>query len=113
MTVISRQSTLTAAFLIAWLPAAAHHSRAIYDLERSITIEGVVTEFEWANPHVYLYVEVLNDDSVPVVWEIENGSTTAMGRRGWTRDSFAPGDRVIVEANPSKDPDRHMGRSAG
>ncbi|MDH3420570.1 MAG: DUF6152 family protein [Gammaproteobacteria bacterium] len=88
-------------------PATAHHSRAIYDLERNVTIEGVVTKFDWANPHVYLYVEAQSAGGEPVVWEIENGSTTAMGRRGWTRESFAPGDRVIVEANPSKDPNRH------
>ena len=108
MGVKPRWLALAGAGLLTALPVAAHHSRAIYDLERDITIEGVVTEFEWANPHVYLYVEVRTDAGEPVVWEIENGSTTAMGRRGWTRSSFVPGDHVIVEANPSKDPGRHM-----
>ena len=89
-------------------PAGAHHSRAIYDLERSITIDGVVTRFEWANPHVYLYVEVPDDNGDTVVWEIENGSTTAMGRRGWSRETFVPGDRVSVEASPGKDTNRHV-----
>jgi len=49
---------ISAALVFTALPVAAHHSRTIYDLERSISIEGVVTEFEWANPHVYLYVAV-------------------------------------------------------
>lgn len=88
--------------------ASAHHSRAIYDLNRNITLDGVVTEFEWANPHVYLYVEAANEPGEPVVWTIENGSTTAMGRRGWSRDTFAPGDRVVVEASPGKDSSRHI-----
>jgi len=102
-----KRSVFIGAALFLALPAIAHHSRSIYDLTRSITIEGVVTEFEWANPHVYLYVEARVDGGEPVVWEIENGSTTAMGRRGWTRDSFVPGDRVSVEANPSKDAGRY------
>jgi Family of unknown function (DUF6152) len=98
----------TAAVLLVALPASAHHSRAIYDLDQSITIDGVVTKFEWANPHVYLYVEAPNDKGEPVVWQIENGSTTAMGRRGWTRDLFAPGDRVVVAASPGKDTSRSI-----
>lgn len=102
-------SSLTGlAVLMLPLPASAHHSRAIYDLERSITIDGVVTRFEWANPHVYLFVEAPGETGEPVVWEIENGSTTAMGRRGWTRATFAPGDRVIVEASPGKDSSRSI-----
>jgi hypothetical protein len=98
----------TLAVLLTALPAGAHHSRAIYDLERSITIDGTVTRFEWANPHVYLYVEARDEAGDTVVWEIENGSTTAMGRRGWSRNTFAPGDHVVVEASPGKDTSRHV-----
>ena len=99
---------ISAALVFTALPVAAHHSRTIYDLERSISIEGVVTEFEWANPHVYLYVAVQNETGDPVVWEIEHGSTTAMGRRGWSPDTFVPGDRIVVQANPAKDASRNM-----
>jgi hypothetical protein len=94
--------------VVAALPASAHHSRAIYDLNRNVTLDGVVTEFEWANPHVYLYVEAPNESGETVVWTIENGSTTAMGRRGWSPDTFAPGDRVVVEASPGKDASRNI-----
>jgi len=103
-----QSSILAVAALLAGAPAHAHHSRAIYDLERSMTIDGTVTKFEWANPHVYLFVETTDVAGNSVVWEIENGSTTAMGRRGWSRSSFAPGDHVVVEASPAKDPNRLM-----
>ena len=108
MSTVLKQSGFAATLLGVALPAAGHHSRNIYDQDRRITIEGVVTEFEWANPHVYLYVQAQGGGSGPVVWAIEHGSTTAMKKRGWSPDTFVPGDRVIVEANPGRDPDRPM-----
>ncbi len=54
MKLILRRSGLAAALFLITLPVAAHHSRAIYDQQRIVTIEGVVTKYEWANPHVYL-----------------------------------------------------------
>ena len=112
MRTILERSSLAAALLIVALPAAAHHSRIIYDRERTVTLEGTVTEFEWANPHVYLYLETQTDAGDSVVWEIEHGSTTAMGRRGWSPDSFAPGDHVTVRANPGKDLRRNIAWAA-
>ena len=112
MRTVLKQSSLVALLIITALPAAAHHSRIIYDRERTVTIEGTVTAFEWANPHVYLYVETQTDAGDSVVWEIEHGSTTAMGRRGWSPDSFAPGDQVSVRANPGKDPRRSIAWAA-
>lgn len=90
------------------LPVAAHHSQAIYDRERAITIEGVVTAYEWTNPHVYLYVETRNDSGEMVVWPIEGQVTVILRRLGWDSDTFAPGDRVTVVAHPSRDPARMM-----
>lgn len=104
---VSRAALVTTLLHIA-LPAAAHHSRAIYDRERRITIDGVVTQFEWGNPHVYLYVETQSDTGNPVVWAVEHGTTTSLRRRGWSSDTFAAGDRVTVQANPSKSADRNM-----
>ncbi len=89
-------------------PAAGHHSRAIYDIDQTITLEGIVSEFEWANPHVYLHVETRDDSGEPVVWAIEHGSTTAMKKRGWSPETFVPGDEVIVRAHPGKNSTRTM-----
>ena len=105
--ILERFGVVSALFFIT-LPLAAHHSRAIYDQERIVTLEGVVTKYEWANPHVYLYVETLGDSVDAVVWAMESNVTTIMRRRGWTRDTFAPGDRVTVRGNPARNSTRNM-----
>ena len=89
-------------------PVAAHHSRAIFDQQQIVTLEGVVTRYEWTNPHVYLYVETESDSGEPVVWELESNVTTIMRRRGWSSDTFAPGDRVTARGNPARDAARNM-----
>ncbi len=105
--ILKRFGPAAALFLIT-LPTAAHHSRAIYDQERIVTIEGVVTKYQWGNPHVYLYVEAQTDSGDAVEWELESNVTTIMRRRGWSRDTFAPGDRVTVQANPLRESTRMM-----
>jgi hypothetical protein len=94
-------------FLIS-LPAAAHHSQAIYDRANTITIEGVVTDYRWANPHTYLYLEVDDGADGTFVWPIEGQVTAILRRLGWDSDTFAPGDRITVVAHPSRDPARMM-----
>ena len=108
MRLILKRSKLVAALFLITLPVAAHHSRAIYDQERIVAIEGVVTQYEWTNPHVYLYVEAQNDSGNAVLWELESQVTTIMRRRGWSRDTFAPGDRITVRANPARDSSRNI-----
>ena len=85
--------------------AVAHHSAAIFDATRTVTIEGTVERYEWANPHVYLHVA-----SSSGTWLVEAGSPSMMQRAGWTRGSFAAGDAVSVEVNPARNTDRRMGR---
>ena len=103
MVIILKRSGLAVALLLTALPAATHHSRAIFDGERTVTVEGVVTRYEWANPHVYLHVETQTDTGDPVVWALEHSSTTMMRRQGWSRNTFAPGERVIVQGNPARE----------
>jgi len=102
------RSVPATALLLTTLPAAAHHSQAIYDDDRIVTIEGVVTDYRWTNPHTYLYVETKNESGATVIWPIEGQVTTIMRRLGWGPDSFAPGDHVTVRAHPSRDPKRVM-----
>lgn len=83
-------------------PALAHHSNAIYDLENGVTIEGAVTRYEWVNPHVYLHVTSRNESGEALIWEIEASPPTLMARRGWSPTTFVAGDRVTVEASPTK-----------
>ncbi len=108
MGAILQRSALAAALLLTTLPAATHHSRTIFDQDRIVTIEGVVTKYEWANPHVYLYVEAETEAGDAVVWALESGVTTLVRRQGWSSNTFVPGDRVIVQGNPARDSRRNM-----
>ncbi|MGD2133983.1 MAG: DUF6152 family protein [Maricaulaceae bacterium] len=84
-------------------PAAlAHHSMERFDATQTITIQGVVTEFEWANPHVYIYLDQVTDDGETVAWQVEGFPPSILRRQGWTRDMLNVGDTLSVTGNPSK-----------
>src|SRR5262249_11924976 len=91
-----------AAFAVAGaLPAIAHHSAAlIYDLEKQVTIEGVVTRFELGNPHVRIYFTPKDKQAE---WMAEGGSRTVLLRHGWTDDRLKSGDHIVILGNPSRD----------
>lgn len=84
------------------IPALAHHSLAPYDRDVSRTIEGVVKEYEFANPHVKLFVTVTNPDGTSTDWFFESGSVSRMRERGFNRVSARPGDRITVRYNPRR-----------
>ncbi len=91
-------------FLASGMPVAAHHAFANeYDESKPITLEGVVTRIDWQNPHVHYYVDVAQDDGSVVNWACETGGPNRLARRGWTRDTLKPGDKVIVHGFPAKD----------
>jgi hypothetical protein len=83
-------------------PARAHHSWAPYDVAQEVRLEGLVTEYKWANPHVYIRLQTTGEDGGSEIWEIEASSAVVMRNRGWSADSIAVGDRVTVDANPSR-----------
>jgi len=105
---VRRVVSCSALLIVSW-PLAAHHSTAVYDLDADIRIDGVVTALRWSNPHVYLQVRELGDDEAAEVWSFEGQTPSAMSRAGWSRDSLAPGERVTVAANPSKQSGRRIG----
>ena len=78
--------------------AHAHHSQSEFDFRQIVTVEGTVTELRWLSPHARLYVDVVNDAGEVENWNFELPSPTTLMRRGWTRKSLAPGDRVTVNA---------------
>ena len=83
-------------------PALAHHSFAMFDTQKEMTVSGTVREFQWTNPHSWLQLDV-QDGAKTVEYSIELGSPNTMSRRGWRRTSFKPGDRVRVTMNPMRD----------
>jgi len=93
-----------AAVLASGLPALAHHSFAAeYDSKSKIELKGVVTKFEWTNPHAHFYVDVKDAAGKVVNWNLELASPNMMQRNGWTRHSLKEGDVVVVVASKSKD----------
>lgn len=83
--------------------ASAHHSFAMFDPAKVVTLQGKVKEFRWVNPHVSLFVDVAAPAGETGVWSVELTSPGNLTRLGWSRQSLKPGDRVAVEVNPLRD----------
>lgn len=75
---------------------SAHHSFSNYDMKTDTTLTGIVTRFEWTNPHAYLYLNVVDTNGVPKEWAIEFAAVGHLLRMGLTKDAFKPGDQVTV-----------------
>jgi|SRR5580704_17112837 hypothetical protein len=86
--------------------ALAHHSFAMFDPDKLITQEGVVKEFEWTNPHVWLHIMASDANGKPVVWSFEMQAVAAATSGGWRANTVKPGDKVAVEFHPLKDGSR-------
>jgi len=83
------------------LAATAHHSfPAQYDINQSVELSGTVTEVQWTNPHIFIMVDVVDEETGETVnWILELGGPNALLRLGWKRDSLKPDDRVMFEGN--------------
>jgi hypothetical protein len=87
-------------------PVQAHHSFAMYDSTRTITIEGTVRDFQWTNPHVWIQVLVPDGKGGSEEWGVECTSVNFMSRRGWTRRTLKAGDRISITLSPLRDGSR-------
>jgi hypothetical protein len=88
-----------AAFLLA-PPASAHHSFAMFDAEKTVSLTGTVRELEWTNPHMWLYVMVPDASGKVVEYPLEMQGPGQSVKNGWKQDSVKPGDKVTVEMHP-------------
>ena len=102
----SINAVLIAAALLVAPPASAHHSNSIFDLTSTVSLQGTVSRYVWANPHVYVYVEIEDDSGRLAEWLIEADPTPMMTRNGWTPTTLTPGDPVSVRANPDRNTQR-------
>jgi hypothetical protein len=94
--------------LLASMPAFGHHGTQEYDLDHEVTVEGVVKQFEWTNPHAWLYVNVANGKSEMQEWAGEAGAPGMLARSGWTSHAFKPGDKVKMTGHPAKNGSKVM-----
>ena len=85
------------------VPALAHHSFAMFDNTRSITLEGKVTKYQWSNPHGYLDIDAEDERGEIKHYTLELTSINMLSRAGWTSRSLKPGDRVITIVAPLRD----------
>lgn len=90
--------------------AQAHHTYAMFDNSKVVTVQGTVAKLEWANPHVFvwLYVPSVKNPGKYDLYAFENGSPNAISKIGWNRNSLKPGDKVTIEYSPLRD-----GRTGG
>jgi hypothetical protein len=90
--------------VLAAVPAWAHHAFAAeFDAKKPVHLEGVVTQVELINPHSWIHVDVKNADGTVTSWMVEAGSPNVLLRRGFTKNTVAPGTAVVVEGFQSKD----------
>jgi Family of unknown function (DUF6152) len=86
------------------VPTYAHHSGAMFDFTTVVTLKGAVTQFQWTNPHVILWVDAEAAAGVaPGPWVLTLTSPGNLTRIGWDRHAFSAGDHVTVEINPLRD----------
>jgi hypothetical protein len=85
-------------------PAPAHHSFAMFDADRTVTLQGTVKEFEWTNPHSWLHIMVSDAATGQQgVWALELSSPARLKQMGMSADSVKPGDAISVTFHPLKD----------
>jgi hypothetical protein len=88
-------------------PALAHHSFAMFDHEKTVTLSGIVKEFEWTNPHAWIHINAADEKSGrQVEWSFEMGSVGQVAGQGWKADTIKPGDKITVVMHPLKDGSR-------
>jgi hypothetical protein len=88
--------------LIVCAPVAAHHGGAAYDTDKTITVKGTVTDYIWANPHVFVKVDVKDDSGNVAHWIVEAQNPVSMMQISWTKNTFKAGDQVEIDAMPAK-----------
>ena len=85
------------------IPAVAHHSFAMFDAQKSTTLEGVVKEFQWTNPHSWILLTVDNAQGGAEQWAIEMGGPAGLARQGWKPKTLTPGMKVKTVIHPLRD----------
>jgi hypothetical protein len=102
----SRIGLVLAAALLAAAPALAHHGAGVFEPEKKVTVEGTVTDFQFVNPHVLVYLTVKGDNGKDVQWGGELTSPNRLARDDravkWSKEILKPGDRITVTGHPAR-----------
>ena len=93
-------TTVVAVALLSPAAALAHHSFAMFDRDKTVTIVGMVRQFEWTNPHAWIELDVPNAKGGSDKWNVELNSPNNLARQGWRRTVIKPGDKVSITLSP-------------
>ena len=85
------------------VPALAHHSGAMFEKVKTITVEGVVKQFQYTNPHSWLLVDVKNKDGSVTTWGFEAEGPSTLQRSGIRPSDFAVGTKLKITGHPMRD----------
>jgi Family of unknown function (DUF6152) len=94
------QLAIATALALSCSAAGAHHSFAMFDLAKDVTVVAVVREVQFTNPHVWLQIVVTDEKGVATEWSIESGAPGMMLRNGWKPSTLKPGDKITLTMHP-------------
>jgi hypothetical protein len=95
---------VAAALVLLTMRISAHHAfGATYDEKKLVTVSGIVTKFEWTNPHAWLYIDGKDADGKVGIWSFEMGSPGGLTSRGWKKTAVKKGEQVTVDGYGAKD----------
>jgi hypothetical protein len=105
---LKAQSSVSGAFVLGALlfnaaPAFSHHSNVAFEVNKVITVTGVVKGFRWANPHTWIYLIVDDGKGGKVEWACEGRAPGVLLRAGWTPKSIVAGEKITIDMSPAKD----------
>jgi hypothetical protein len=103
MTSLKQIGLMTAVALGVASPALPHHSHAMFDAGKDVSVTGTVTEYVFRNPHVFLYIAVPSENGEVVNYSIEMSNIPNMIRRGIGQATFKPGDKITAKVHPLRD----------
>jgi len=100
---VARAAALLAAATLEATPTLAHHSGAMFDYDRSVTLVGTVTQFQWTNPHCWIELTVPGPNGTSEEWSVEMGAPLQLYQGGWKPGTLKPGDEIKVVVRPNRD----------
>jgi hypothetical protein len=83
-------------------PAYAHHSTAMFDMDKTVALNGTVKDFQWTQPHTWIVFDVPNASGAQDEYGIEGMSPSYLGRNGWSKHTLNAGDKVTLAIHPLK-----------